>query len=562
MVTTYFRSALAAILFSMLLYGFFPVAFAGIQAAGVLTGPFLISIHVFGFALIGALFLVFHRPLGLTFADLARPFGTWQRAACLFAGMAFNTLSELCLFTAVATDRRIQASVLYELWPVVFLILTAFLRRQDEGGVKFLHDKLSSVLLFSIGAAGLVFVSISSVALTDFRDLFLTEVSTLFGVLAALSMGFSAFFTTTSIRSLRNEFDDERAGEIANTSLAAALLNLVWFRLVSIGLAAAYAALLPGGADPSAVVSALGEPTVLYCGLVVGLGGMLFHVANARAVNSNINLLWYLVPVVATGGFVVTGTGHTIDDNLFLGTLLIVAANFGLNMGLDFSPSFRAMLITTCLASILVNKWAGLPSAFYFESLGVMSSIFAIVAAFVANRAYDRRGLLRDAAARLYFKGKHLSDPDLETFAQRVVDDDMPPDVADGIVGRYISKDPEATSDLIAVLRQRQSQVTFGELFSVWLLGLGSVAIAIVGRPSDADSLSFLPVILATAIVFLCVNLSEVGRTRILERPLENAEASDGISGEDDIFIKYDVAVGIAFVSVLLGLSFLTSLFA
>ncbi|MEL7026153.1 MAG: hypothetical protein AAGO57_02840 [Pseudomonadota bacterium] len=253
-----FQSALLAILVSMLFYGFFPVAFLGVRQAGIETSAFLVGIHIVGFGFIAALFLVLRSALDLNWSDILRPFATIKRSSFLLAGMVFNTTAEVLLFTAIESSRRIQASVLYELWPIVFLILTAVFRPPDDGGVRLLHDKLSSAILFIIGAMGLMLVSISSVSISDFGDIFLAETSTIFGILAGVSMGLSAFFTTSAIRDVRKDIETDKRLSLKNPAFVAAMVNLFWFRLVSIGIALSSASSIAGSRSSAMGASCYG----------------------------------------------------------------------------------------------------------------------------------------------------------------------------------------------------------------------------------------------------------------------------------------------------------------
>lgn len=540
------------------MYGFFPIAFAESGRLNIAMESFILGIHFFGFIFIFLVIMFEKSRLNIGQPTFVEPLKDRKVLVRMGLGMVFNLSAEIALFIAVLGELRVQGSVIYELWPIAFLLLAWAFRPPDEGGIKVFHDAPTTFLLFVIGAVGLIMISISSGgASIGLSEILALDRSISWGIIAALAMGLSVFYTTGAIRAFTRLIQPGGDDLPWRERLKPAVICLFWFRAISFVFAFFVYLVLQGGlgALPINALQLISSPSIWYGGLVVGIGGFLFHLANVQSKNANINLLWYLVPVIGTASFVLFGYSKSLDSNFFQGLLLVVAANFGLNLSIDMTKSFRALLITICFSSIALNYLPRITSPYYFESLSVVTSMFAIIIAFVLNRAYTKRSLINDSIARIYFHSLALKDRKVSDFSRSVFSKEMDMKQAETLIQKYIYEKPDLAHDMVQILRQRDVWISFGELFSVWLLGLGAVAIAILSLPDEGYPATFFPVIVSTVTIFLCANLTEVSRP-ILAKPDQN-RGFDRLGFSIDLnekMIKFDVLIGILFVLVLLML--------
>ncbi len=543
-------------LLAIVMYGFFPVALAESGRQNIPMEAFVLGIHVIGFFFIGLTILLGQSRLKLDRKNLTAPLKNRKVMTRMGLGMVFNLSAEVALFFAVLGELRVQGSVIYELWPIVFLLLAWVLRPRDEGGIKVFHDSATTLLLFIIGAIGLIMIALSSGGSPASLMEFLTvDRSIGWGIIAAVAMGLSAFYTTGAIRAFTGLILPGEAERPWRERLGPPVICLLWFRAISLVIAFfVYLAFQKGlGGLGEQIALLLGTPGVWYGGLVVGIGGFLFHLANVQSKNANINLLWYMVPVIGTASFVLFGYSKSLDSNFFQGLLLVVAANFGLNLSIDMTKSFRALLITICFSSIALNYMPRITSPYYFETLSVVTSMFAIIIAFVLNRAYTKRSLINDSIARIYFHSLALNDAAVAEFSRAVFAKEMDMKKAETLIQKYLYEKPDLAHDMVQILRQRDVWISFGELFSVWLLGLGTVAIAILSLPAQEYPATFFPVILSTVTIFLCSNLTEVSRPILAKADQNRGFDRLGFSIDlNEKMIKFDVLIGILFVLVLL----------
>ena len=499
---------------AVLLYGIYPTGVAILNDGGVEPASFLLFVHFLGtaFAFVAAL---------VTRTSMADVISAWRILMVnsslrwlLLISMLFNTAANILIFISLGGNQKIQSAVIYETWPLFFIVLTIFFRRERSGGMLKVHNTPISLTLLVIGVLGLLLVSTSGREFSQLMQFssWLGMSSSLYTAsAAALFMAASAFSGTTLNRRLASlKIGSEN--ETSDRGKISVITTAILFRSVSTLIAITYVIFLDENVLSNIFVVTNHMPQMLFCGLVVGLGGILFHYANVTSNHSNINFLWYFVPAFSAFSLVVFGLEENIHSQIIVGTILIIISNLGLNLRVDYSFSYIMSLIALSFSSIICLKFPAFPVNNYYEALGVISALFAILVAFYTDRQFERFKERKNLFLEIFNSAEHLDDSELKSFSlshsnlSNLTQFQM-------LFVRY-KNNPTLSERILKYYHEMQQSVPFADIFIIWLLGISTIMIAILTRDPNEYLSQFVPVILSVAVVFLCASTTQDIRQR------------------------------------------------
>ena len=495
------------------LYIFYPLAVVEGQIAGLSPVDQLFGIYIF--ALISSLFLFAIRvptrnEASRVIRELRSLFHSPLFVFLLIASPICNLASFALLVFALQGDEKIQAAVLYELWPAIFIILTSFYRKADEGGFRFTNNKLISSGYFIVGIMGLVLVSSGNQSNLEAMiggNFFSFKSTVILGLSAAILMALESFFATERSRMLMKRMDTQGIDKDA-LGILASQFNTPFGRAVSLVALFIISIVFRDLPDLATITSVPIEFAIP--GLIAGLGGALFIAANNTSKVSNITFLWYFVPLFAAGTLFVAGHQPNADGIIFIGAIYIVIVNFGLNSQVDLGISFQVALFGLSFIGLIVYFVPGLGFESHFEATGIVMAFFSIQVAFLLDRQNKRRDEYAELWSDLVVLLQTRPNEKVSEFARLATRPTSGPrfySAAYGLVCELESKDTEMMKNILRIARNRDSQVRFGEAFSLFMLLFSTLLIAIVGRPEGSILADFLAIIITTSSIFLALSV-------------------------------------------------------
>ncbi len=251
--------------------------------------------------------------------------------------MFFSLLSYFDLAFLAASAQFVDISVsavLYELWPILMIILMARLFRLGQYRRNFRAMAPSLVVVF----AGVGFVVASQTGGLALGDAGFSTLAVGLGlaVAAALASSFSAF----TFRWARDLVDRLRAVPVAGLG-GAPVAGYTPGSLAIFGVIVGYMlSSLASGVVTLGLGVAWGEAMSLDLvvvagggGLLIAAGGVLFRIANTLTDNLGVNALGYVTPAASLVWLAFfLGIGVARVDFLIVGTAAIVAANLMVNL--------------------------------------------------------------------------------------------------------------------------------------------------------------------------------------------------------------------------------------
>lgn len=560
-----FMSPLFFMVLAVVLYGVYPTAITFVNSSGIEPGSFLLFVHILGLTTV--LLTLYFSSINLSSLLLVCKIVAKDKTSklLLLGAMACNTASNILIYVALGGENKIQSAVIYETWPLLFILLTLRFRKADEGGLVRLHSVPITICLLLLGLLGLILVSTSGAVFSEVFSVnsFSSISSTLYTAMAAaVVMAGSGYFGTSLNRHLSKLIEiDSEDSESTKARLKSVLSTAVLSRVVSVIISVFYVIGLQENIATNFMRVESALVPMLFSGFVVGIGGVLFHYANVKSNSSNINFLWYFVPAIGAFSFLIFGLEDDLHNQVLVGTILIIISNFGLNLRVDYSSGFISALIALSVTSFICLKFPAYPVEKYYEALGVVASIFAILVAFYTDRQFQRFNIRKDLFLELYNLSEHYKDDQLKKYA--LSNDVELTHVQFRTVYERYRSDLNVSEKILKYFQEMKQSIPFADIFIIWLLGISTILLSILTRNPDEYLSQFVPVVMSVSIVFLCVSTSQDLRVRYGGRFLYSD--SEALEQEFETSVNQDLKLTSVLISVfvliaLLGLQFTAAL--
>ena len=349
---------------------------------------------------------------------------------------------------------------------------------------------------------------------------------------------------------------------IALSSLAAVPVDLV---LAFAGSTAGAAGRLPGVSAPElGVAVAMG-----FC--LVGGGTLFVRLANLTSSDLGINAIFYITPVLALTWLAFAGITLPRLDLFLIGAALVLAINVIMQSSPDEAPEyagtpagtpsgsrlgFTSLVLALWAFGALVylrdelfpEQWLVWSTSDYWSLLSLSATVFALIFGFRVVRLSTRVSAEDELVIRLIRRSQHLPVPEQRKEALlselHLLDISSPKSLPDHYYEvrrelRSIQREPELEDasgpspsridvvsleeDLDRLVHSRQQGRDFSELIAISVFALVTVALGILGRPSDLVSdqagwsgflVELFTVLFVSVIAFLTFNLFDMRRER------------------------------------------------
>ncbi len=550
---------------AVLLYSFAPVA---IVLGGGPESPFLFNaVWRLGVAAgILLILLLFYRSVLLNvkvLTSVGRNVKSWFLLLALLNAVEYALFSVSSDFVDVAIS-----AVLFELWPLFFIPLAAWLLR--EGG-RYRKNLRSALSLGAVALAGLVFVVISQTGGFNLGD---TSPSNLIaGAALALLAAASAACIAFTLR-WGKDFADRLPANVAGKD---STLPLSLFGAVVVSIVGAVLNAGIGFTLGEKVESDL--PTYLGYGLLGGVltqavAALLLRKSNLTTNNLGVNALAYLTPIFSLAWlWLFSEIAVASVPYLVIGTAAIVAANLLINFDAERLWGFKALVISLWICGAFAylrdpGSWDWMARTDgYFDVLMLSATVFALILSF---RTYRLAGRIQEEDDRGFALFEELAELERQgvigparvseyvlTINRR---EGRELAAAYGQVHRALNaalaqaqgaareRLVAAVVELNRLAHSRQRGTNFGEICALFLLAGMVVGIALFSRPAEVSGLTgflveMFAMLFPAVILFLGFNVLDLERersSRILEPDPEHggfraafgATASSGAAAE------------------------------
>lgn len=414
----------------------------------------------------------------------------------------FNSLAFGCFFFALAYGDASIATVFFELWASVFLVLTMVFRRGQLGQYQHWQGKGTSGVFFLLGAIGVLMIVWSQqMSAVEPSQVFLPDfirtggnvyvLSLIAAILAPIFMATSFMFGTRNARVMAAEIrrvipDDAQNGDgkpSHRIDLLAGIYHGVFLRvfatgILSVVLLGAYLAGVWSPQIPTMTPAIFGG--IVLTAMIASSGSTLANIANNLSSVSNLNLFWNFTPFIAILFLNFFGFLDYTPKAVFAGAILILSANYILSVNHAFSNSFLLTIFGLCVVYLCLIF---LPPLALTEGIGHVSiplGVFGIFAAFFVDRmvrGFDT-ALDHDTAVP---QQQHRPNPKNQHYVHSI--------------------------------------------FTLWILGFGSIVGMILFRPENNMASDFVAAFVSVAVIYICLLPIDLLRSR----------GGDGSDDEEDI---------------------------
>ena len=510
-----------------------------------------------------------------------------------------HTFSWAILFTAISyfdfalfawSARLVDISVtavLFEIWPILVIILTAWLLGGRFNKVS--QQQYALVCLCIIGFAFAVSSQHSGPWTWNLN--FSSSIKTAAGViLAVMSAG------VTSLTSFSFKWGVDLStlmhgkNGIRNTIASLDLFCVVTAQLIA-NIITTPLNILAGFASQESFGGSL-NPQMLLIGIFGGItasagGSIAWRKSNLTTRNLGVNAIGYATPILSLGWlWLFSQVNVDNPDYLVIGAAAIICANLLINFEAERLLGFKALVLALWACGTLVylrsiDKWqwvGGGPG--YFEVLALSATIFTLILSFrvarLANRTRDEdnrtfnlfyelqamsgRGLINPAVCEHILAIDSSQGPELQSAyaeTRRCIA------VALRRAGQADrDKLVAARAQLDALAHSRQQGINFGEICALFIFASITVGMALFLRPASSGLTAFLiemfTVLFSAVIVFLAVNVFDLQRARGARILRRSDSGGYTLVFQDSSRRKVEqgitIAVGIAIVVAYAGL--------
>ena len=484
-----------------------------------------------------------------------------------------------------------MATIVFQSWPIFFLVLSALLLREN---IRHLHNGktwLSLFLLIGLSIVGFAFIVFSQSG--EFGQL--GNVSDLvigIGLVAsAMALGNLKAFGIDWGRRLGNQLSGSLTGLGSSPAM---FFVLVSFLISSFG-AAAVGLVVGLGRGETWDMEILG---MAFTGglLVNSTAGILWRKANMADDDIGFNALGYAIPVVAILFLFLFGMADVSRvDYLIIGATAIVVANLLINFEAEVRWSFEALILALggCGTLIyfrddLIEDWLNIPKwgwsgDGYFASIAMTATVFTLLLAFRVARLVTRASDEENRTFNILRKLDRL-------VKQGVIDGDVRHCimVIDETNKQLILKEyylkarayinnatPEKDSDqdtltqveadLDMLVRSQQTTPVLGEIFALLVFAGITIFLTMFTLPASESEgwirllLDMFAMLVSSVIIFLMIYSMDLDRERDAHTLEQATEEEEYLllfpDTEQRLFDQWlSVAVGVIIILVYAGL--------
>ena len=517
-----------------------------ITRSGGAESPFLFNAGWRLGIAVGCLLTLFalYRPILLNRAALA--LAARSSVSWAILGTIINSFSYALFAWAIQFVDVSIAAILLEIWPIGFILLTAWLLRAGNGYRKNIRAIFP---LMAVALAGFGFVVASQAEVFSLDSLLFSAsiVGVGLALLGALANAFGAF-----------PFVWGR--DLVRKLPVAIKQNIGDATLIFFGTILGYAiGNFFGAALNTAIGLSFGETIafeVLTTGIISGLllhapASMLLRKANLITNNLGINALAYGIPIVSLIWLAIfSEIGVVRPDFLVIGAAAIVTANLLINFNAERLLGFKVLVISLWVCGTIVylhdlGSWDWLARTDgYFDVLMLSATVFALILSFRTARLSGRIQEENDRGFALFEELAELERQGV-IGPGRVSKYVLTINRKDGreLAAAYTQAHRELNAALVQARRtdrkrlvgalvelnrlahSRQRGTNFGERCALFLLAGMVVGIALFSRPAEVLGLTgflveMFAMLFPAVILFLGCNVLDLERersSRILE---------------------------------------------
>ena len=541
------RAALSYMVAAVGIYSTIPLIIA---AAGGIGSPFLFNAGWrLGLTVGYGLFLWFwHRRLVQNSdvrAVIRRRILCWS-----FLPMVFNNF-ELALFSLSARYVDISvAAVIYELYHVGVIWLTAYLFRKEAGGYR--EVTFTTLLLMSVGFAGIGFVVFAQTGVfwglgglpgwSIFWGILLSVTATVAAACAAYAFKWSRDVGSELVD--RGLAKNDGSADVFCVVAVNFVANAVCIPL-NFGIGWGFSEQVDG----SVFVGTVG--IAILGGLFLNsVPSVFWRKANLITSNLGVNALGYATPVCSLLWLWIFGFVNVAAwQYLVVGTAAVITINLLINFEAEVRFGFKALILALwgCGAFVYLRddflyllpfgNWLW-PRETYLGALGLSATVFILLLTFRVARLAPRT---QDEDNRLFalhrnlelLARRNLIDPNVNEYIRGIDSAHNPRELRVAYAGAKLCFAHAAAADhtpanrkllsdaetqLNIIVHSRQQGVDFGELFSLIIFGGSTIALALLSRPEVYGWVAFLyevfSVLFSAVVVFLIINVWDLHRER------------------------------------------------
>ncbi len=442
-----------------------------------------------------------------------------------------HSVAHISLFAAFIYLDKYAAALIYDAWPILMIVMAAPLLpgRALPTAKEWFFILLSFVGLILIlsakagGADGWLAIGPGPDSMAGFG-----------AAIALLSMVGMAFTAVAAVRlealsmaayrflAMRSEGERARAFKVSgneakpySSAILSPFLGNAFSMIVSIAAAVIYFAL----SDDVAVRADTLDPVLglgLAAGVIAATAQICFIISNRSTRLTSINVLYNLTPLFGILFLYLAGTNETIEGQILLGGMLVIAANLAISVHAEITIAYYVSIASICIVSVYCFFVPGMDINAYYSAIAIPAGIFAILIAFMTERLSVRQLRQEDIAIEIFesYRKRELHGESRERLREVVSNvlisnsAKAVRDSARAFINRNRESSPEVSSLMARLATNRLRIFGFGEIFVLWLIGVATLGLAVFGRPPNVEA-NMLATVLAATISFLCVLVIE-----------------------------------------------------
>ena len=457
-------------------------------------------------------------------------------------------------------------TLLFQSWPIFFLVLTALLLRKDASFDDSGKGMLSLILLIGLGFIGFVFIIFSQTGeIGKFGEIGVSElVIGMVLALGAMALSNLKAFGIDWARNLGNQLSGSLRGLGSDPA--------IFFVIISFFLSSLGAAVV-------GIVVGLGRGETLdfevlslafVAGLVVNTtAGLMWRKANMADDDISFNALGYAIPILALVAlFIFNQADINRVDYLILGATAIIVANLLINFEAEVRWSFEALILALGGCGTLVYfradifDWLEVPNWTwsgdgYFGSIALSATVFTLLLAFRVARLVTRTSDEENRTFSILRKLDSLVRRDVINSEVRrcimVIDESnnqatlreyylrtreyiasaIPEDDSD----RQRLNEAEAELDML--VRSKQVSPVLGEIFALLVFAGITIFLTMFTKPGEPEGwirllIDLFSMLVSSVIIFLMIYSIDLDRERDAHKLERVAE-----SGEDNYLLVF-----------------------
>ena len=304
-------------------------------------------------------------------------------------------------------------TLLFQSWPIFFLLLTAVFLRRDVSIDPSGKGTLSLILLMGLGFIGFTFIIFSQTGeIGEFGEIGLSHL--IYGLVLALGAMVLSNLKAFGIewgRNLGNQLSGSLRGLGSNPAMFFVIISFLFSNPAMFFVIISFLFSSLGAAGVGFVVgSARGETFdigLLGVAFVAGLAfnttaGLMWRKANMADDDISFNALGYAIPILALLFLLIfQQAAITRVDYLILGATAIIVANLLINFEAEVRWSFEALILALGGCGTLVYfradlfEWMGVTDWAwsgdgYFAAIALSATVFTLLLAFRVARLVAR----------------------------------------------------------------------------------------------------------------------------------------------------------------------------